>query len=96
MDYLQIVRERLSINFDESDEELMSMIDDAKHRITAWTGKKTFDPFGITTADGLANGMIPEYVRYARSGAADMFRRNYMDLILNLQLEVVKSANPTE
>ena len=96
MEYLQAVKTRLAINFTEADEDLLQLIDDAKHRLTAWTGKKTFNPSGTTVEDGLANGLIPEYVRYARSGAADMFRKNHLDIILNLQLEVVKNANPTE
>lgn len=96
MEYLQAVKSRLAINFSEADEDLLRLIDEAKHRLTAWTGKKSYNVDGTTTEDGLANGLIPEYVRYARSGAADMFRRNYLDVLLNLQLEVVKNANPTE
>lgn len=96
MEYLQSVKNRLAINFSEADEDLLLLIKEAKYRLAAWTGKKTFSPDGTTTEDGLANGLIPEYVRYARSGAADMFRKNHLDIILNLQLEVVKNANPTE
>ena len=95
-DYLQPVKERLTISFDHADSDLLRLIDEAMARITSWTSKKTYNINGLTVEDGLANSLIIEYVRYARSGAADMFRRNYLDLILNLQLEVAKNAAPTE
>lgn len=95
-DYLQPVKERLAISFDHADSDLLRLIDEAMARITSWTSKKTYNINGLTVEDSLANSLIIEYVRYARSGAADMFRRNYLDLILNLQLEVAKNAAPTE
>ena len=95
-DYLQPVKERLTISSDHADSDLLRLIDEAMARITSWTSKKTYNINGLTVEDSLANSLIIEYVRYARSGAADMFRRNYLDLILNLQLEVAKNAAPTE
>lgn len=94
--YLQAVKDRLAISFDHADSDLLRMIAEGMSRITAWTSKKAFDIEGTTVEDGLANSLVIEYVRYARSGASDMFRRNYLDLILNLQLEVAKNAAPTE
>lgn len=95
-DYLQPVKERLTISFDHADSDLLRLIGEAMARITSWTSKKEYSISGQTVEDGLANSLIIEYVRYARSGAADMFRRNYLDLIINLQLEVAKNAAPTE
>ena len=94
-DYLQPVKDRLAINFHHADDDLVRLIGEAMGRITSWTGKKTYNVNGETVEDSLANSLLIEYVRYARSGAADIFRKNYLDLILNLQLEVAKNANPT-
>lgn len=39
------------------------------------------------TADGFARMLLMDFVRYARSGALDVFEANYTDLILAMQNE---------
>lgn len=93
---LDYVKRRLAITFSEADEDILDYIKEAENLLTAWTGKREFNLPATNVEDSVANTLIAEYARYARSGAADTFRKNYLDMIINLQLEVARNAAPTE
>lgn len=88
---LVLVKIDQNITFTYHDERLKGHIRSGMSLLRTWTGFDSFKAEPTDDFEQLALTLLLNYCRYALNGGERYFRRDYRDLILNLQMWKVKA-----